>query len=134
MVIKNLFWAVFVVFVACALYFNRHENLFGSNEHMAVGKSLVWAAFVGFLAYSIYCSWHENLFKSIAKMAQLHWGRQVGIDLYIGLFLMLFIVYLNENSFLVLLFWFIPTILFGNLATLLYFAIHYDSILSKFLR
>ena len=134
MFVKIMLWIVFVIFVACALYFNWHENIFHSNGSMVAGKYLIWTTFVAFLAYTVYCSWQENIFKSIKKMAELHWGRQVGIDLYLGLFLMLFIVYLNEGSVLVLLLWLVPTILFGNLATLLYLAIHFDSIVAKFLR
>lgn len=130
---KSLLWLAFAIFMACALYFNWHENIFASYGRYAVGKYIVWAAFVGFLAYSIYCSSQENLFRSIGKIADLHWGRQIGIDLYLGLSLTLFIVYLNEGSVLAVLLWLLPTLAFANLATLLYFAIHYDAIVARFL-
>lgn len=71
--------------------------------------------------------------NNFGKIAELHWGRQIGIDLYLGLSLTLFIVYLNEGSVLVMLLWLIPTFAFGNLATLLYFAIHYDAIVARFI-
>jgi hypothetical protein len=130
---KNLFWAAFVLFVACALYFDRHENLFTHHGPLAPVKLLVWAAFLGFLAYTAYCSSRENLFRSIGKMAEVHWGRQVGADLYLGLLLMIFVVYLNEGSALVVLLWLVPVLAFANLATLLYFALHFDQIVARFL-
>lgn len=133
MVTKSLFWALFAAFAATALYLGWHDNIFSMKGPLSAGKFVVWVAFLGFTGYTIYCSLRENLFKSIAKMAELHWGRQVGIDLYLGLCLTLFVVYLNEGSLLVALLWLVPTLAFGNLATLLYFAIHYDSIVAKFL-
>ena len=133
MATKNLFWVAFVAFVALALYSNRHDDVFATRGPLAAGKYVIWCAFLGFTGYSAYCSARENLFRSIAKMAELHWGRQVGIDLYLGLSLTLFIVYLNEGSALVTLLWLVPTLAFANLATLLYFAIHYDSIVARFL-
>jgi len=129
---KAFFWITFVLFVACALYFSWHDKIFSFSGRLSAGKYIVWAAFIAFTAYSIYCSSQENLFKSIGKIAELHWGRQIGIDLYLGLSLTLFIIYLNEGSILVVLLWLLPTIAFVNLATLLYFAIHYDSIVARF--
>ncbi len=133
MATKNLFWVAFAVFVALALALNRHDGLFSLGGPLAAGKVVLWCAFIGFTGYSAYCSTRENLFRTIAKIAELHWGRQIGIDLYLGLSLTLFIVYLNEGSVLVTLLWLAPTLAFANLATLLYFAIHYDSIVARFL-
>lgn len=133
MVTKFIFWGMFAIFFVCALGFGWHDKMFTLNNTISVGKYLVWTVFLGFLAYSIYCSSKENLFKSIGKMAELHWGRQIGIDLYLGLSLTLFIIYLNEGSLFVVALWFLPVLIFANLATLLYFAIHFDSIVSKFL-
>jgi len=130
---RNLFWVAFAVFVSLALYLNWHDGMFSLGGPLATGKYVIWCAFLGFTGYSAYCSVRENLFRSITKMAELHWGRQIGIDLYLGLSLTLFIVYLNEGSVLTTLLWLLPTLAFANLATLLYFAIHYDSIVAKFL-
>ena len=130
---KNLLWAAFLLFVGCALYFDWHGNLFAVTGPLMPVKLLIWAAFVGFTAYSVYCSSRENLFKSIEKISELHWGRQIGTDLYLGLLLTLFVVYLNEGSALVALLWLVPTLAFANLATLLYFAIHFDEIVGRFL-
>jgi len=131
--VKSLFWAAFAIFAACALGFGWHQDLFTTGGSWAPGKLLVWIAFLGFLSYTIYCSSREDLAASILKISELHWGRQVGADLYLGLFLMLFVVYLNEGSALVALLWLVPTLAFANLATLLYFAIHYDAIVARFL-
>ena len=130
--VKGLFWAAFVIFAACALGFGWHEDLFTTGGSWLSGKTLVWAAFLGFLSYTIYCSSREDLAASILKISELHWGRQVGADLYLGLCLTLFVVYLNEGSALVVLLWLLPTLAFANLATLLYFAIHYDAIVARF--
>jgi hypothetical protein len=129
---KNLFWGAYLVFVSCALYFNWHENLFAFGGPLATVKVVVWAALAGFFAYSVYCSSRENLFRSIAKIAELHWGRQIGADLYLGLFLALLVIYLNEGALAAFL-WAVPTLPFANLSILLYFAIHFDAIVAKFL-
>lgn len=124
-------WGVFAAFVVSALVFNWHDGLLQFGGAMGAAKGMVWAAFILFTVYSIYCSRKENIFKSIGSMAQLHWGRQVGIDLYIGLFLSLAIIYLHEGP-LVALLWLVPVLLFANLATLLYIVIHFESLLLRF--
>ena len=133
MAIRNLYWVAFAAFVAVAFYANWSADLFAWRGPLPAGKYLVWFSFAAFLAYTIYCSRRENLFKSIARMAELHWGRQVGIDLYLGLALSMFVIYLNEQSVMIVLLWLIPTVAFGNLATLLYVALRYDSIVAKFI-
>lgn len=130
---KNLLWIAFFVFVFCAIYFNWHENIFTYEKPLDIGKFAFWAAFIGFTAYSIYCSSKEDLFKTMKVMSGLHWGRQIGIDLYIGISILAFFIYLHSGSMLVLLLWLLPLIAFANLATLLYRAIHYDSLVEKFL-
>lgn len=129
---RRVFWAAFVAFVVCALGFDRHASLLAFSGPLAPLKLLVWAAFAGFLAYSVYCSARENLVRSVEKIAELHWGRQIGADLYLGLLLALFIVYLNEGALAALL-WAVPTLAFANLSILLYFAIHFDDIVARFL-
>jgi hypothetical protein len=129
---KAGFWGAFAIFATGALGFGWHEDLFTTGGSWVTGKLLVWTAFLGFLAYTIYCSSREDVIASMRKLAELHWGRQVGADLYLGLLLTLFVVYLQEGSLLVVLLWLLPTLAFGNLATLLYFAIHYDAIVARF--
>jgi len=127
-----LLWCIYAFFVACALYLNSDENLLDFDGPLGTIKLAVWGALGGFLAYSIYCSSREDLFRSIGNILSLYWGRQIGADLYLGLLLGLLIVYLNEGG-LVALLWLIPIVAFANLAVLLYFAIHFDSIVLKFL-
>jgi len=130
---KSLPWLAFAVFAGCALLFGRSEGLFVSRSALPAGKYLAWVAFIAFLAYSIYCSSRENIFRSVASMAKFHWGRQIGIDLYLGLAIFLLLIYLHQGSVLVVLLWLLPVLAFANLATLLYLAIHYDSLIGKFI-
>lgn len=127
---KNLLsWVLFAAFVAIALGAQGHARLFTFAGAAGVGKIVVWLAWLAFLAYSVHCSRRENIFKSLRGMARLYWGRQVGIDLYLGLALFLGLIYLHQGG-LVLLAWLLPVLLFGNLATLLYLAIHFESLLA----
>jgi len=125
-------WGVFWTFVLAALYFNWHNDMFSTATPFAGGKFILWLTFLGFTGYSYYCSLRENLFKTMGIMAGLHWGRQIGIDLYIGLGLSVFIICLHQGGWLVASLWLLPILAFGNMATLLYFAIHFDSILTYF--
>jgi hypothetical protein len=127
--VKGLFWAAFAVFAACALGVGWREATEGP---WTLGRLLVWAAFLGFLSYTVYCSSREDLVASVRRISQLHWGRQVGADLYLGLCLALFVMYLHGGLLTVLL-WLLPVLAFANLATLLYFAIHFDAIVARFL-
>ena len=130
---RTLFWLAFVVFVAVAFYADGHANAFTFHGPLAPVKAVVWLAFAGFLAFTIFCSARENLFRSIDEIGELYWGRQIGLDLYIGLLLFAFVVYLNEGSVLITLCWLVPGLAFVNLATLLYLGLHFEQIVSKFL-
>ncbi|BDA77995.1 hypothetical protein LPTSP3_g09250 [Leptospira kobayashii] len=63
----------------------------------------------------------------------MHWGRQIGIDLYIGLFFQTYLIYLNEGSILATIVWFIPLMVYGNIITLLYWLLNAAPILEKFM-
>ena len=130
---KSLSWIIFGVFVAIAMFSHNGEPLFISESPYAAGKIITWIVFFGFVAYSYYCSMRENIFRTIKTIWPLHWARQIGFDLYLGLLISMSIIYLNEGSFLVLALWFVPIILFANLATLLYFAMNFETIVSHFL-
>jgi hypothetical protein len=130
---RSLFWALFSIFVVCALYFNWRGDIFAASGPLPAIKLSVWVVFFGFLGYTIYCSSREDIVGSVGKLAELHWGRQIGVDLYLGLLLALLVIYLNEGSALVALLWLLPMLAFANLASLLYFAIHFDSIVGHFL-
>ena len=125
-------WGVFAAFVACAVGFGWHAAIFRFDGPMGAAKAVVWLAFLLFTAYSIYCSGQENIFKTIRTMARLHWGRQIGIDLYLGLALSLAVIYLHEGSVVAVALWFVPVLLFANLATLLYVAVHFESLVARF--
>lgn len=125
-------WLAYALFAVIALYSNWHPELLSFAGPLGAFKLVVWIAFVVFLAYSVYCSSRESIFRSVPKIFEFHWGRQITADLYLGLALALFVVYLNEGALAVAL-WALPTLLFANLAILLYFAIHFESIVSRFL-
>ncbi len=129
----NLPWLIFALFAIAAIYFHQGEPLFFSDSPYPIGKFSAWILFFGFLAYSYYCSTKENIFTTIKRIYPLHWARQIGIDLYLGLVIAMLIIYLNEGSLLVLAFWVVPILLFANLATLLYVALNFDSIVAHFL-
>jgi len=124
-------WGVFAVFVACAVGFGWHAAIFRFDGPMGPAKLIVWLAFLLFTAYSIYCSSRENIFKTVRSMARLHWGRQIGTDLYLGLWLFLAVIYLHEGGAVMAL-WLLPVLLFANLATLLYVAIHFEALVARF--
>jgi len=126
-------WAAYFAFVAVALAANWHDRLLRFDTPHAAGKALVWALFLGFTAYTMFCSSRENLLAGFRTVLGRHWGRQVLTDLYIGLLLPGLVIVLHSGSALVLLLWLAPILAFANLATLLYFAIHYDSLVARFL-
>lgn len=127
---SKMLWIAYVVFVAAAVFVKTR----GETGALTAGRAAIWAAWLAFLAYSLYCTSREDLFASIGAMGKLHWGRQVGLDLYIGLTLTTLLVYLNERSALIALVWLLPFFLFGNLATLVYVGLAYDELVSKLLR
>jgi hypothetical protein len=127
-----LSWGIFIAFFIAALVLYSHPQILEVQGKTGIAKVIVWMAFLAFVGYSYHCSRRENLFRTIRTMNGLYWGRQIGTDLYIGVALFLSFIYLHEGSIITLLFWLVPTLLFANLATLLYVAIHLESILARF--
>ena len=125
-------WGLYVAFALFAVLANLQETTFWFSGPLGGLKAMVWLAFVIFLGYSIYCSFQENFFRSLRSIASLHWGRQIGADLYLGLCVGLLIIFLNEGL-VVALIWLVPTLIYANLAILLYVAINFDSIVTKLL-
>lgn len=125
-------WGIYFLFAAYAIYANWHPSMFHLGVPLGTLKLVFWVALIGFLGYSIYCTLHENLFRSIGVIATMYWGRQIGTDLYLGLLVGLFIVYLNDGA-LVALLWVLPTLAFANLSILLYVVINFDTIVARFL-
>jgi hypothetical protein len=125
-------WVAYFVFAALALYAGWHPEILSLGGRLAAVKLIVWLVYAAFLGYSLYCSRRENLLKTISKISELHWGRQIGADLYIGLLLSLLLIYLNHGA-LVAALWRLPTLVLANLAVLLYVSIDFDGIVAHFL-
>lgn len=99
---------------------------------MEVIRWIALAALVAFSGYTIYCSATESIWRSAKQVFALRWGRQVVIDLYLGLLMFSFIVYLNAGSVLVMLAWFAPTLILGNIVPLIYLVLHFDGLVRHF--
>jgi hypothetical protein len=125
-------WIFYFAFVALALFLHKGEALFVSSSQLPWGKPVLWLVLLAFLGYSLYCHKHENFFKTMSITGKYHWTKQIGVDLYIGVSLIACVIYFNEG-WLVFALWFVPLLIFANLATLLYLALHYDSLISKLL-
>ena len=129
---RNWLWSLYLVFLVVAL--STHDGqitLLGESAY-PYGKTILWLIWLAFLAYSLSISWRENFFKSLARMHPILWSRQIGLDLYVGLLLPLFLIFLHEGSLLVTLIWLLPLFIFVNLATLIYLALNYDSLIAYF--
>lgn len=129
---KNLLWVLFLGFALLAIATKADAHIFISQSPYGFGKYIVWILFFGFLGYSVYCSTRENFFKSAKRISEMFWGWQIGLDLYIGLLLPLLIIYLHGGVFVFLL-WLMPVLIYANLATLLYIALNYDSLMAHFI-
>jgi hypothetical protein len=128
---KNLLWIIFFVFACFGVATKKDASIFISQGQYGIGKTIIWLIFFVFFSYSVLCSRKENFYKSIRQISQMYWGKQIIIDLYIGVLLPLSIIYLHGGMFIFLL-WIIPIVINVNLFTLLYFALNYDSILIFF--
>ncbi len=129
---RNFLWIIFAIFAIAGILTKQDTSIFISEGPYSLGKYIIWLIFFSFFGFTVYCSNNENFFKSIKRMFQMLWGRQVGIDLYIGLLFPLLIIYLNGGTFIFLL-WLIPVLFNGNLFTLLYFALNYDTLVQQFM-
>lgn len=129
---RNLLWILFFGFAGLAVAFKGDEPLFASEGPYAAGKYIAWLMFFGFLSYTLYCSSKDSFVKALPRINKEIWVRQIGLDLYIGVAMMTYLIYLNEGSLLFVALWFIPILLFANLAILLYVAMNYGSIVAHF--
>jgi hypothetical protein len=130
--INYLFWFFWAIWVMGVLYLEGNAQIFSIQTPYAGLKYLIWVLCIAFSAYSYYCGTKENIFKILKIMGGLHWGRQIGIDLYLGVILSLIFIFLHQGS-LVMLLWLIPCLIFANIATLFYFAVHFDGIVAHFI-
>ena len=129
---RNLLWIIFIAFAIMGVATKQDASIFISEGPYGFGKIIVWLLFFGFLGYTIHCSRKENFFKSIKHFNGMYWGRQIGLDLYIGLLLPILIIYIHGGPTVFLL-WIIPVLINANLFTLLYFGLNYDSLVSHFI-
>ena len=127
---RNLLWGFYLVFIALALAFGAREGAFEFSGNAALGKIVIWLIFIAFLGYSLLAHRKENFFRSLGKVNGLWWGLQIGLDLYISVFLSLVLIYLVEGSVVVMLFWALPVIVFANLAILPYLILNYGAVVS----
>ena len=133
MKLNKTLWLAFVALVAIAIIFNGDEHPFISSGAYPAGKYIAWLAFLGFTAYTYHCGKRDNLFKTIKVMMDRGWGRQIGMDLYIGITLFIILTFVHQDSALIPILWMLPALAFVNLASLLYIALHYDSLVIMFL-
>jgi len=128
---RTVGWALFALFSVAAVVTAWNDNTLEFGGPRGGAKAVSSLAFLSFLGYSIYCSIVENIFTSIRTITRLNWGRQIGVDLYLGLLVFLLFVYAHQGSMLVLALWTLPVLLFANLATLLYLAVYFESIVER---
>ena len=126
-----LAWGAYLAFAIVVLYANRHVGLLVFEGSLGAVRGAVWVAWAAFLGYSIWCSRREVFVRSARRILDLHWGRQIGLDLYLGLGVGLLLIYLHGGP-VALLVWAVPVLLFANLSVLLYLAIHFESIVAAF--
>lgn len=129
---QNFLWIVFMGLIVFAVFTRQDEHIFQSSGPYSYGKYILWLVFICFFAYSIYSGTKENFFKTLSTMTKLYWGWQIGLDLYIGVAFSLTVIGIHGGT-VTLLIWLLPILFYANLATLLYFALNYDSIVSYFL-
>ena len=125
-------WLAYAAFLILAYLFGAREGFITTDSPYGFAKYVILGVYLVFLAYSLRATHHENFFNTVSTMNRLWWGRQVGIDLYISVFLSLALIWLIEGSFLVMLAWALPILIFANLAILPYFLLNYAQVLSGF--
>ncbi len=128
----KLIYLLLFLFLGYAFGFQELPKAKPLRVELLFVKYILIGTLVSFVVYTIYCSFKENFVKSFRKIFQLLWGRQVGIDLYIGIFLFSFFVFMMEKSFSILFFWLLPSIIFGNIIPLVYLITHFEFICGLF--
>jgi hypothetical protein len=99
---------------------------------MELFKWFLIVVLVLFTAYTVYCNLKESFFKSFKEIWKLHFGRQAVVDLYIGLLLFGFFVYLIEGSWVTTLLWMLPALPFVNIVALIYVVVNFEKIVLIF--
>ena len=130
---RNFLWIVYAIFLVLAIIYRSDEQILFSQGPYAVGKPIIWLIYIAFLGYSLYISTKESFVGTLKKIYPFRWARQIGMDLYVSMTLSLALIYLNEKSWMVVLVWFLPVLIYANLAVLPYLALNYDSVLANFI-
>ena len=133
--INLILWTILAVFLLATSLIpglapagtNSSQNSMGLTIAQ-LGTGLAWLAF---LIYSVRCSMKESLVKTMKRMAGTYWGRQIGLDLYIGLIMFSAMVFAVEGSLWIGLLWLIPTLIYGNLVPLFYLATRLPQIVEQ---
>ena len=125
---KNILWIILFIYLILSFIFLSPEKL-----NFSLVQILFWIGFITFTGFTMYCTKRENFFKSLKKISGFHWGWQIGIDLYIGLFIQAYIIFLTEGSIPLTLLWLLPMLIYGNIITLYYYALKSHLILTHFL-
>ena len=128
---RNLLWGGYAVFALAALYWDGTAKALSLATPYGAAKPVIWLMLIAFLAYSAYSTFRESLPRTIGVLLRLYWGRQIGADLYIGLLLFAGLIFLVHGSALGAILWLAAILVFGNLATLLYLALHFDAVVAK---
>jgi hypothetical protein len=129
--LAQLLWLVFAMFAAGAVWDDSTETMFDLDTPYGWGKPVIWFVFIGFLAYSAEASRHDSLPDMLKAMLRRPWGRQIGLDLYIGLFLFGGLIWLVSGDWLALAVWLVALCVYGNLASLLWLVINYDLLVAR---
>lgn len=128
--IPKIIWSIFFVISAVTVSANWSPNLWQYNGARSVGKYALWLSYFAFVAYGLYATKHEDFFRALRKIGAYYWGKQIGIDLYIGFaFFLVFIGW--HQGFYSALVWALPVLVYGNQLTLLYLAVHYEAIFTR---
>lgn len=94
---------------------------------MALAQALVWSVWAAFLAYTLWCLRQESFWGSVRQIVAFRWGKQICLDLYLGLGLFVLWVFVGEGHWAAKLAWAVAALLLGNLVTLPYLALHLDA-------
>ncbi|MEO1043146.1 MAG: hypothetical protein AAFX52_12740 [Pseudomonadota bacterium] len=125
-------WGGFVLFVVIALATQWNGDLLTINNGKGAVRMVLLALWLGFCGYSVLASRRENFFKTVRNMARLYWGRQIGADLYLSVFLSIGLVWLVTSSVTETILWSLAFIPFANMAILLFVILRLDDILAAF--
>lgn len=129
---RYMLWIFYAAFLIFAMYFGGREGLLTTDSQHSAAKTIVLVIYIAFLAYSLLATQRENFFRTLRTVNGLWWGRQIGLDLYISVFLSLALIWYVEGSVLILALWLIPVLIFANLAILPYVLLNFAEIMGHF--